>query len=300
MEIIYLLLSMILSPLLFGVINKTKAFFAGRTGQPVFQLYFDLWKLLKKGAVYSQTTTWVFRAGPLVGLVSIMIAAYIISGALQFDGDIILFIYLLGLMRFFTIIAALDTGSSFEGMGASREAWFGLLAEPVIFIALITVAKVSGCVSLSGMLGYITPLIWSQYGASLTLVSITILIVFLVENSRIPFDDPNTHLELTMIHEVMVLDHGGPDLAFILYSAALKFWVLGTLLVGIIVPVHTGNPWVDTGAFLGGMLGLAVVVGVIESGMARLKLLNVPSILMGAGIFSLIALIIVLRKAVGF
>jgi len=205
MKMIYPILSIILAPLLFGVINKTKAFFAGRTGQPVFQLYFDLLKLLRKGAVYSQTTTWIFRIAPIVGLVSVMITAYIISGALSFDGDIILFVYLLGLMRFFTIIAALDTGSSFEGMGASREAWFGLLAEPALFLALFTLIKITGYLSLSGMLGHITPEIWNKYGVSLIMVSITILIIFLVENSRIPFDDPNTHLELTMIHEVMVL-----------------------------------------------------------------------------------------------
>lgn len=295
MKIIYPILSIILAPFLFGVINKTKAFFAGRTGQPVFQLYFDLLKLLRKGAVYSQTTTWIFRIAPIVGLVSVMITAYIISGALSFDGDIILFVYLLGLMRFFTIIAALDTGSSFEGMGASREAWFGLLAEPALFLALFTLIKITGYLSLSGMLGHITPEIWNKYGVSLIMVSITILIIFLVENSRIPFDDPNTHLELTMIHEVMVLDHSGPDLAFILYSTALKFWVLGALLVGIVVPVHTENLWIDTAAFLGGMLGLAVVVGIIESVIARLKLLHVPQVILAAGILSIVALIFVLR-----
>ncbi|MBU1153132.1 NADH-quinone oxidoreductase subunit H [bacterium] len=292
---IHPILSIILAPFLFGVINKTKAFFAGRTGQPVFQPYFDLLKLLRKGAVYSRTTTWIFRASPLIGLISVIIAVYIISGVLSFDGDIILFVYLLGLMRFFTIIAALDTGSSFEGMGASRESWFGLLAEPVLFLALFTLIKITGCLSLSEMLGYITPQIWNQYGYALVLITAAILIVFLVENSRIPIDDPNTHLELTMIHEVMVLDHSGIDFAFILYSTALKFWVLGALLVGIVVPVHTGKLWIDTVSFLGGMLGVAVVVGVIESVMARLRLLHVPQVILAAGIFSLVALIFVVR-----
>lgn len=300
MEIIYPIFSMILAPFLFGVINKTKAFFAGRAGQPLLQPYYDLWKLLKKGVVYSQTTTWVFKAGPLVCLTAVLMTTWLVPfgycpAVVRFDGDIILFVYLLGLMRFFTISAALDTGSSFEGMGASREAWFGLLAEPALFLALFTLTKITGCLSLSGMLGHITPQTWNQYGYALALITAAILLIFLVENSRIPFDDPNTHLELTMIHEVMVLDHSGVDFAFILYSTALKFWVLGALLVGIIVPVHSGNLWIDTAAFLAGMLGLAIIVGVIESTMARLRLLHVPVVLLGAGIFSLVALILVLK-----
>jgi formate hydrogenlyase subunit 4 len=119
--------------------------------------------------------------------------------------------------------------------------------------------------------------------------------VFLAENGRIPVDDPTTHLELTMIHEVMVLDHGGPDLAFILYGAALKRWLLGALLVGLVVPLHTGSPWLDSASAVGGMFALAVVTGLVESSMARLPLVHVPQLLVGASVLATLALALVLR-----
>jgi formate hydrogenlyase subunit 4 len=127
------------------------------------------------------------------------------------------------------------------------------------------------------------------------LVGFALLIVLLAENCRIPVDDPNTHLELTMIHEVMVLDHGGPDFGFILYTAALKMWLLGQILVGIAVPVRSGNPWIDTSASLICMVLLAIVVGAIESSMARLKLLHVPQLLVGATTLSILALVLLPR-----
>ena len=136
---------------------------------------------------------------------------------------------------------------------------------------------------------------WTKAAPVLVLVAAALVVVFLAENARIPVDDPNTHLELTMIHEVMVLDHGGPDLAFILYGASLKLWALGALLIGIVVPIHSGNGWLDAAAFLGGMLALAVVVGIVESTMARLRLVRVPQLLVGAGVFAALALILVLR-----
>jgi formate hydrogenlyase subunit 4 len=203
-------------------------------------------------------------------------------------------IYLLALMRFFTVLAALDTGSSFEGMGASREVQFSALAEPALLLGLAALAGQSGSFSLSDFVGRLDWRHWIQEGPELALVAGALLVVFLAENARIPVDDPNTHLELTMIHEVMVLDHGGPDLAFILYGAALKLWVLGAVLVGILVPVRTGTPWVDGGAAVLGMFGLAAAVGAIESSMARLRLLRVPQLLVGACVLSTLALVMML------
>jgi len=126
-------------------------------------------------------------------------------------------------------------------------------------------------------------------------VVVALLVVLLCENARIPVDDPNTHLELTMIHEVMVLDHGGPDLAFITYGAALKLWVLGALLTGIALPIHSGNAWINIAVSIGGMLALGTVIGIIESTMARLRLVRVPQLLVGAGVLATLALILVLR-----
>lgn len=295
-----IIFAFLLSPLLFGVINRTKAFFAGRRGQPLGQLYYDLGKLLQKGAVYSRTTTWVFRAAPSVGLAALFTAMTFIPVAgipalFSFNGDLILFIYLLGLLRFFTVLAALDTGSSFEGMGASREVQFALLAEPAIFLSLAVLVRQIGQISLSGIYANLTFETWKVSGPILALVAGAILIVFLAENGRIPVDDPNTHLELTMIHEVMILDYGGVDLGLILYGAALKFWLLGSLLVGVALPARTGFAGLDIALFLLGMMLLGVIVGIIESVMARLRLIKVPHLLAAALSLSVLALIIQMR-----
>ncbi len=294
------ILGLIAAPLLLGIINKTKAGFAGRTGQPLLQPYYDIWKLFHKGAVYSRSTSWIFGTGPLIGLGATVAAATLIPfGALPalvaFQGDFLLLVYLLGLSRFFIVLCALDTGSSFEGMGASREVTFSALSEPALLIGLAAVARHTDCICLSQMFLSTTSDTWLEWGPVSVLVGFALLIVLLAENCRIPVDDPNTHLELTMIHEVMVLDHGGPDFGFILYTAALKTWLLGQILVGIVVPVRSGNPWIDTSASLVGMVLLAILVGVIESSMARLKLLHVPQLLVGATTLSILALVLLPR-----
>lgn len=291
-----LLLALVLSPLLSGVINRTKALFAGRHGQPWLQAYFDLWKLLQKGAVYSRTTTWLFRAGPIIGLAATLTAAMLMPlgnfpALIAFPADFLLFAGLLGIVRFFMVVAALDTGSSFEGMGASREVFFSALAEPALLVALATLARQAHTLSLSTMFGPVSAAHWLQAGPVLMLVVIALMIVLLAENARIPVDDPNTHLELTMIHEVMVLDHGGPDLAFVLYSSALKLWLFAAMIVGMVLPA-TGNVWMNLLLAVLGMLAVAVVVGVIESVMARLRLVIVPQLLVGAGALVAVAFLL--------
>ena len=187
------------------------------------------------------------------------------------------------------------TGSAFEGMGASREVLFAALAEPALFLCLATVAHQTGSMSLSEMIAAVDPQVWVSRGPALALLATALGIVLLAENSRIPVDDPETHLELTMIHEVMVLDHGGPDLAFVLYGAALKLWVLSALLVGLVVPVRTGRPLLDAVAGLAGMFCTAVVIGAVESSRARLRLARIPKLLVGATALSALALVLVLR-----
>ena len=300
LSIIHPVLALILAPFLLGVINRVKAVFAGRTGQPLLQAYYDLFRLLRKGAVYSRTTTWIFRAGPVIGLASVLLALLVIPfgnipAPLQFGGDLLLLAYGLGLMRFFTVIAALDTGSAFEGMGASREVQFSALAEPSLLLGLAAISCETGSYSLSTMLPGVTSRTWATEGPALAMIAVSMLVILLAENARIPVDDPNTHLELTMIHEVMVLDHSGPDLAFILYSAALKLWVMGALLIGFVVPVRTGNSLIDIPIAIAGMIFLAALIGVIESVMARLRLLHVPQLLVWAGVIAVIGLILVLR-----
>lgn len=292
--LIYVALAFTLAPFMFGVINRVKAFFAGRKGRPLLQLYYDIFKLLQKGAVYSRTTSWIFKASPVIILsavaVSVLIVPYGGHGALlAFEGDLVLLAYLFGLARFFYILAALDTGSSFEGMGASREAQFSVLAEPAFFLALAALARLTKSVSLSGIYSYFSFGSWSVMWPVMTLAAAAILVVFFVENARVPVDDPNTHLELTMIHEVMVLDNSGPDLAFMLYGAALKFWVLGALFIGVVLPARSEMPWLDMLVFLLGMGALSVLVGIVESIVARLRLLRVPQLLTTALALAILA-----------
>jgi formate hydrogenlyase subunit 4 len=298
--LIHLILIFLMPPLLFGIINRTKAAFAGRSGAPVLQPYYDLFRLLRKGSVFSRTTTWVFRAGPIVSLASILAASLLIplgnhAPPLSFNGDMILFVYLLALGRFFTTIAALDTGSSFEGMGAAREVTFACLTEPVIFIALMVLSRLSASLSLSGILTHSSATLWMTSGAALILLVTGFFFVLLAENCRIPFDDPNTHLELTMIHEVMVLDHSGPAFGMIMYGAALKLFVLGAFFLHIILPLRAAGSYLDWSIFIVSIMLLAIAIGVVESCMARYRLTRVPQMLLAALVLSSFAMMLVLR-----
>jgi formate hydrogenlyase subunit 4 len=284
---VHIVLLVVFPLLLPGVIAKTKAWFAGRRGRPLLQPYHDLFKLLRKGAVYSRTTTWLFRAGPTVSLASLLVAGLIVPlgsarAPLGFPGDVILFAALLALGRFFTLTAALDTGSSFEGMGASRDAAFSALAEPTLFLALAIACLPAGLPSFERAWSALPLASPGLARAPFLAAAAAFFAVYLAENSRIPVDDPNTHLELTMIHEVMVLDHSGPDLAFIQYGAALKLFLLGAILVRLLIPFPALGPWAGAAWLAGGEVLLAVAVGIVESVMPRLRLTQVPQFLIGA------------------
>jgi formate hydrogenlyase subunit 4 len=297
--LLHLAVVLVLPPFLLSVIAKTKAFFAGRAGPPLLQPYHDLYRLSRKGMVVSTTTTWIFRAGPIVGLATGLVAALLVPlgerpAPLAFAGDLVLFAYLFGLARFFTVAAALDTGSPFEGMGGAREAAFSCLAEPALLAGLLVLVRRTGSLSLTTMLGDALPAAWGGAGAALVLVLAALFTVLLAESCRVPFDDPATHLELTMIHEVMVLDHSGPALGMILYGAALKMFVLGAVVVRLATPFGLAGA-AGFAVFLGGMLALAVLVGVVESTMARLRLVQVPKILVSACLLSAFGLVLVAR-----
>jgi len=288
--LMHVALLLLMPPLLIGVINRTKALAAGRVGPPLLQPWYDLIKLFRKGMVLSTTTTWMFPLGPVVTLSTVLVAGLLMpmgsfDAPITFTGDMIFFVYLFGLARFFTTSAALDTGSAFEGMGAAREVTFATLSEPAIFFALLVLAQLSGSLTLGGMLHGPAGGFAATAAAPLILVAIGLFVVLLAENCRIPVDDPNTHLELTMIHEVMVLDHSGPLLGMILYAAALKLFILGALLLHIVAPFETGTPALDWLLFIAGMLALAMVIGVVESVTARLLMRRVPYLLTGALLF---------------
>lgn len=299
-SVIGVLLALLLPPLLLGVVNRTKAAFAGRQGPPLLQNYRDLLRLLQKDMVISSATTPMFLAGPAVSLVAVLGALLLLPlghhrALIEFPGDMILFAYLLALGRFFTTAAALDTGSPFEGMGAARELGFAWLAEPALFLGFVALARMTGSYSLSGMLG--GDLLTAAHVSigALVLIAAGWSLVLLVENCRIPFDDPNTHLELTMIHEVMVLDHSGPALGVVLYGAAVKLLLFMALLLGVALPFTVG-PWLDWLAFVTGLLLLAMLIGVLESTMARLRLVHVPKLLVSASLLTAFAVVFLLDR----
>jgi len=281
---------LLLAPLLPGIINKTKAWVAGRRGPPVLQLYYDLAKLWRKGVVMSTLASPAFIAGPAIGWVAITLAAMLIplgptGGALSFRGDVLLLIYLLALARFCTAWAAMETGSAFEGMGAAREVSYAVLTEAAIIAAVLSLSVQTGSVSLVTMLA-------PSAGAGAVLLAAGLFTVLLAENCRVPFDDPNTHLELTMIHEAMVLDHSGPPLAAILHGASIKLLLFSALLVQAVLPMGDFSPLAAAGILAAGVLLVTIGVGLVESLLARLAFRHVPLLLTTAFLLCLFALLV--------
>ncbi len=290
-------LFLVFFPLLFiGLINRVKSFWGGRQGPSALQPFRDFWRLMKKGEVVSTTTSFVFAIAPSVTLASVIVASLVVPlfcgrSLIPFDLDFVLFAYVLAAGKFFAILGAMDTGSSFEGMGASREATFGSLVEPAFFIMIASLAFIARATSFEGLMAL------SRQSRELSLMlmvlcALTLFIMILVEGCRVPVDDPNTHLELTMIHEVMVLDNSGPDLGFIMYAAALKMVIIGALAANIMLPAGL-SPLVALPAFLGVQVLIAVLIGTIESLMARLRMSHVPQFILFMSSMSVIVLSII-------
>lgn len=281
------LASLLLAPLLFGIINKVKAFFAGRRGPRLLQLYYDIVKLSRKAGIFSRTTSGVLQLAPIMSLLATIMAMLFIPGGLfrsplAFGGDVIFFCYLLGLSRMLTILAAMDTGSSFAGMGASREAHFSVLAEAVLFAIVIFLAIVARSICLSDLLSPLSLVTPGISVPAVLLVAGAFFIVILVENCRLPFDDPETHLELTMIHEAMILDYAGPELAMIHYTASLKLWSFCAVLALLLLPQRVVGAFTGILLYLTLIMVFAVGIGVVESIMARYRFLKVPHLLVGS------------------
>ena len=293
--ILRLALWLLLAPLLPGIINKVKAWVAGRRGPPVLQLYYDLAKLWRKGVVLSTLASPGFIAGPAVAWVALTGAALLMplgpaGSLLGFRGDMLLLIYLLALARFGTTWAAMETGSAFEGMGAAREVSYAVLAEAALIAAVLSLSVQTGSVSLDTMLA-------PAGGAGAALLAAGLFTVLLAENCRVPFDDPNTHLELTMIHEAMVLDHSGPPLAVVLHGASLKLLLFAVLLVQAVLPLESRTPAAAAGALAAGVLTVTIGVGLVESLLARFAFRRVPLLLTMAVLFCLFALLMAWKGA---
>ena len=293
----------VFTPFLFtGIINRVKAVWAGRRGATLLQQYYDFFKLLRKGEVISKTTSYIFKITPSVNITSSLLALMIVpvtflGSVINFPGDFVLFAYILGLSKFMTVISALDTGSSFEGMGASREVTFSTIVETAFFIILGTLALLTNRSSF----GEIFAILNTSAGYSVlvkTLLVISLFIMLLTEGSRVPVDDPNTHLELTMIHEVMIMDYSGPDLAFILYAAGLKMVVIAILIANLLIP-----PWMHIAPaiilFALILVLIFIIIGFVESLIARSRISHVPQFIFLMTALSLTAFAVVvffLRK----
>jgi formate hydrogenlyase subunit 4 len=281
---------LLVAPLLPGIINRVKAWVAGRRGPPVLQLYYDLARLWQKGVVMSNLASPAFIVLPAVAWVAVLGAAMLIplgplGASLSFRGDVLLMLYLLALARFCTAWAAMETGSAFEGMGAAREVSYAVLAEAAMIAAILSLSVQTGSVSLATMLA-------PAAGAGVFLLAAGLFIVLLAENCRVPFDDPNTHLELTMIHEVMVLDHSGPPLAAILHGASMKLLLFAVILVQAVLPLGGLHPVAAAGALAGAVLAVTLGVGMVESLLARLAFKQVPLLLTVAFLLCLFALLV--------
>ena len=284
------------APLLNGIVNKLKARLSGRLGASVLQPYFDLMRLARKETIYSRSSSFITRLAPVVVWNTTAFAVLLLPigpfpACISFDGDIILLAYLLGLGRFLQILAALDVASSFEGMGASREARFAVFAEPIFFFTFGSLALVTGRFSLQSIISGIA---WDKplFPIFIVVSSISIFFLMITECSRMPVDDPNTHLELTMIHEVMILDASGFDLMLYQHAASLKLLLYVFLVTSLLNPFGRLEPAVGVVLILGVLAVLASCLAAIETLMARFRLLLVPQFLLYATVIGVLNILI--------
>jgi formate hydrogenlyase subunit 4 len=275
-------LAILAAPLFPGIILKVKAFFAGKKGPPLLIKYYTLVKLFRKGSVYSTSSSFVFKMGPTVSFAAALMTLLFfplagIKPVFFFHGDVIVLFYIMGIGRFFTILAALDTASPFEGMGAAREAFFSTLAEATVFMVLILFFRMNGSLSFTDYFQGNNPItLMNPNGSLLLFVIVSMFMILLTENSRVPVDDPATHLELTMIHEVMILDHSGPDLALIELGAFYKLFFYAAFITHLLIPAKLSSGLAGGFVFVVILSMIYVGIGIIESIMARFKMNLVP------------------------
>lgn len=271
---ISLLLILFCSIFFTGVVVRVKSKAQGHRGPVLLQPFWDVIRLLRKGSVYSETSSFVFRIAPTIYFASVIMAICVVpfgsnGGLISFDCDFIFFAYVLALGKFFNIIAALDTGSSFEGMGASREALFSMLAEPAFFLLFGSLGLLTGHTSFASIFASFHLGSYVSYAFAL-IAGLVLMMICMIENSRMPVDDPKTHLELTMVHEVMILDNSGFDLGLIMQATHLKFAMYSALIANLFIgsmPYSISIP-----CFIAIEVVCAIIVGIIESFMARYRM----------------------------
>lgn len=302
MKLLNLIILLFVPFLMMGVIKKTKAFWAGRKGVSLFQPLYDFIRLMKKDFVISRTTSVVFKIAPVVTISSVLAASLFVPMAtgtalINIQAGIIIFAYVLGLGKFFSLISAMDTGSSFEGMGASREACFTTIVEPAFFMIIASVMALTGNFTFTSLKGILENA--GSYGILITIFAVAALfLMILIEGSRVPVDDPTTHLELTMIHEVMILDNSGSDLALLTWGNSIKMLLISSLIANILIPAHVSE-LASTALYLFIIFAISVIIGTVESGMARIRMSHVFEFVFIMSSFALVVLSLVVARMFG-
>lgn len=293
---------LILAPLVQGIIKKTKARLQNRIGADVVQPYRDIYKYLKKDSVISKEASWLTFSTPyicfgIILLISILIPSFYLPAPIGFTGDIVLVIYLLALMRFFTSLTSLDSGSSFGGFGASRESIMGALTEPALLLAVIAVLLNTLETNIGGIVYSLLQhnLLISNFAWWLSLIAF--VIVLIIETGRLPYDNPDTHLELTMMHESMLLEYSGRYLGLMIFTAQVKQLILITVLINLFFPwgISFDNSCnymiVGLGFFLLKVFFIGICLGIIETIYAKIRLFLVPNLIATSISLSILALI---------
>lgn len=293
-NIVYILVQVLViimvAPLVNGVIRKVKACTQKRKGVPVLQMYFDLFKLCKKTSVVSDVSSWIFKITPYIFLSTALVAALLVPVSTtimpkQLPGDIILLVSVLALGRFFMMIAALDTASTFGGMGSSREAMISSLIEPSILVSLFTVGLISKSTSVQQMMEAMKGTGILLFHPVYSMVFLALITIIIAETSRIPVDDPATHLELTMVHEAMLLEYSGRHLALMELGAAIKQLVFITLLVNLLLPhdqliaiTGMGAVLLSLFCYLVKVIIVSIIIGIAEVYTVKLRFFSIPNL----------------------
>ncbi|MBI5624638.1 MAG: NADH-quinone oxidoreductase subunit H [Elusimicrobia bacterium] len=296
------LLLLLLAPLIQGCARKLKACLQNRTGASVLQPYWDLLKNLRKEEVLSETASPVMRAAPYAAFSATFLACFLVpvlftASPLGFAGDMIALVYLLALPRFFMALAGLDAGSAFGGMGSSREMMISSAAEPALVMVLFSAAVRAGSTGASETAAALAAGGPSVLGPGLALGFIALFLVALAECGRLPVDNPATHLELTMVHEAMILEHSGRSLALLELASSLKLTLFLTLLANLFIPwgmaggTEPGAAALSAVAFLLKLGALVVTLSVVETSTAKLRLFRVPDFLGIAFVLALLGLL---------
>ena len=299
MKLVNLIILLFVPFLMMGVIKKTKTFWAGKKGPSILQPLYDFIRLLKKDFIISRTTSAVFKIAPVVNFAAVLFAAMFVplasgSALINVPLGLIIFAYTLSLGKFVSLISAMDTGSSFEGMGASREACFTTIVEPAFFITVASIMALTGNYTFDSLSSILSSA--GSYGILITIfASVILFIMILTEASRVPVDDPATHLELTMIHEVMILDNSGSDLALYGWANSIKMLLISSLIANMLIPSSLGE-WMSILLYLVIMFAISVIIGTIESGMARIRMSHVFEFIFIMSSLALVVLSLIVAK----